>query len=81
MGIEKTILSNLIHNESYARQVLPFIEDSYFEDFTQKSVFQEIKKFFLKYNSSPSRKILSVEIGNEQKYKSALEDIQTSYPN
>ncbi len=75
MGIEKTILSNLIHNESYARQVLPFVEDSYFEDFTQKSVFQEIKKFFLKYNSSPSRKILSVEIGNEQKYKSALEDI------
>ena len=75
MGIEKTILSNLIHNESYARQVLPFVEDLYFEDFTQKSVFQEIKKFFLKYNSSPSRKILSVEIGNEQKYKSALEDI------
>ena len=31
-NIEKTILANLIHNEDYARKVLPFIKETYFQD-------------------------------------------------
>ena len=30
--IERTALSNLIHNEEYTRKVLPFIKEEYFAD-------------------------------------------------
>ena len=34
--IESTILKNLIHNEDYARKVIPFIQPDYFEDRNEK---------------------------------------------
>ena len=43
MRIEQTILSNLIYDESYARRVLPFLKDDYFQDQTEKILFSEIQ--------------------------------------
>ena len=40
-----TILKNLIHNETYTRQVIPFIEPDYFEERTDRIVFEEVAKF------------------------------------
>ena len=37
-----TILSNLLYDEVYARKVLPFIRDEYFEERTDRVVFQQI---------------------------------------
>ena len=48
--IEVLILRNLIFNEEYARKVIPFIKDEYFEDQNQKIIFQEILSFIEKYN-------------------------------
>ena len=36
--IEFLILRNLIYNEEYARKVIPFIKDDYFEDQKQKII-------------------------------------------
>ena len=44
--IEFLILRNLIYNEEYARKVIPFIKDEYFEDQKQKIIFQEISSFY-----------------------------------
>ena len=58
MNIEATILSNLLHNEEYARKVIVFLKDGYFHDATEKAVFGEIQKFYAKYNDVPSKEAL-----------------------
>ena len=60
--IELLILRNLIYNEEYARKVIPFIKDEYFEDPNQKIIFQEILSFIEKYNKLATKEILSIEV-------------------
>ena len=43
--VEFLILRNLIHNEEYVRKVIPFIKADYFQEYSQKVVFEEISKF------------------------------------
>jgi len=50
--IETTILRNLIFNEDYSRKVIPFIKPEYFEQRSEKIIFEEITQFIVKYNSS-----------------------------
>ena len=75
--IEQTALNNLIHNEPYARKVLPFIKGDYFSDRTERIVFEEIQKFVDKYNALPNQNSLEVELDsrkdlNEEDYKRVL---------
>jgi len=49
--LEDTILRNLLYNEEYARKTLPFFKDEYFTQFSDRVVFQEIKKYFKIINS------------------------------
>ena len=51
--LETTILNNLIHNEDYARRVIPFLHSDYFQDFTEKSIFQAVYEYVDKYKSVP----------------------------
>ena len=60
--IEFLILRNLIYNEEYARKVIPFIKDDYFEDQKQKIIFQEISSFIQQYNKLATKEILSIEV-------------------
>ena len=45
--IENKILSNLIHVEDYMRKVIPFIKDVYFDNVSEKAIFQEILDLIL----------------------------------
>jgi len=60
--IELLILRNLIYNEEYARKVIPFIKDEYFEDQNQKIIFQEISSFIEQYNKLATKEILFIEV-------------------
>ena len=62
--IESTILKNLIHNEEYARKVIPFIQPDYFEDRKEKVIFEEIISFIVKYGSSITVEALNIEVEN-----------------
>ena len=64
MRIEEQILSNLIHNEDYCRKVIPFINTSYFSDFKERMIVEEITAFFNKYNKPISSDILTIELSN-----------------
>jgi len=80
--IERTALSNLIHNEEYTRKVLPFIKEEYFADRTERLLFSEIYKFVNKYNSLPTKEALSIEINstksvNEDEYKKITDVLST----
>ena len=63
-SIEITILKNLIYNEDYSRKVIPFIQPEYFEDRSQKIVFEEIVKFIVKYNNLITLESLNIEVDN-----------------
>ena len=60
-SIEFLILRNLLHSEEYIRKVIPFIKADYFEDITQKIVFEEIFSFVEQYNKPATKEILCIE--------------------
>ena len=62
--IETTILRNLVCEEEYSRKVIPFIEPDYFENKTEKVIFQEISQFIVKYDSAITIEALNIEIEN-----------------
>ena len=66
MTIEKTIFSNLIYNEDYARRVLPFIKGEYFLDKTDRIIFEEIYNFMDKYQAMATKETLSIELDNRK---------------
>ena len=62
--IETTILRNLIYNEEFSRKVIPFIEPDYFEQRSEKIIFEEITKFIVKYGSAITIEALNIETDN-----------------
>ena len=60
--VEFLILRNLLHHEEYTRKVLPFLKSEYFEDPSQKIIFEEISKFISQYNKLATKEILCIEI-------------------
>jgi len=62
--IETTIIRNLIHNEDFSRKVIPFIEPSYFENRSEKIIFEEISSFIVKYGSAVTIEALNIEVEN-----------------
>ena len=64
--VEYLILKNLLHNEEYSRKVIPFIKTEYFEDSSQKIVFEEIFGFIQKYNKQVTKEVLCIEVESRQ---------------
>jgi replicative DNA helicase len=62
--IETTILRNLVFNEDYSRKVIPFIQPDYFEQKTEKIIFEEIVQFIVKYGSAITIEALNIEVEN-----------------
>ena len=62
--IETTILRNLIFDEEYSRKVIPFIQPDYFENKTEKIIFEESTQFIVKYDSAITVEALNIEIEN-----------------
>lgn len=62
--IEKTILRNLIKNETYCRKVLPFLKKEYFTSTDDNVLFQEIVRYVNKYNVLPNENEVKEEVLN-----------------
>ena len=54
----------MIHNEDFARKVVPFIKPEYFVDKTEKSIAAKAIDFFNQYNQRITRDILRIELDN-----------------
>ena len=72
--IENTILSGLVFNEDFARKVTPFLKPDYFDQQSEKTVFNEIVSYIDKYNGLPTKEALRIAISekenlNEEQYK------------
>ena len=64
--LERTVLSNLIHNEDYARKVIPFLKLEYFDIRADEIICQEVIDFIAKYNKLITQEVLSLEIQNRE---------------
>ena len=62
--IETTILRNLVFNEEYARKTIPFIHSDFFEERSEKIIFDEIVSFITKYDSCATLEALNIEVEN-----------------
>ena len=79
--IEFLILRNLLYNEEFVRKVLPFIRPEYFQDQSQKIIFQEISSFVEEFNNIPSKEVLNIEVEkrtdvNEDQYREVCQTIE-----
>ena len=60
-NVELLVLRSLLHNEDYARKVVPFIKGDYFEQPSQKIVYEEISDFITEYDKLPTKEALYIE--------------------
>ena len=60
--IELTTLSQLLHNEEFNRKVIPFLKSEYFNEKSEKVLFEEINDFVDKYKIPPTKTSLEIEI-------------------
>lgn len=65
MSVERLILSNLIYNDEYVRKVIPYLKNEYFQDTTEKVLFEITKQYIEKYNNSPTIEALYIELSNK----------------
>jgi replicative DNA helicase len=77
MNLEQKILKHLIYDEEYARKTLPFIRGEYFQDSSEKIVFEHIREYVTKYNTLASKEALVIEIDkqvnlSEEQHKKSL---------
>ena len=71
--IEKTILRNLVHNENYMRQVVPFLKAEYFSG-ADALVFKRIEEFIAKYNNVPTQEALDIALQNSNLNETVFKD-------
>ncbi len=75
--IENTILRNLLCNEEYYRKVVPHLDSEYFQDAVDVVLFEEIQDFSSKYDKTPTKEVLKINLGNrtdltDETYKNSL---------
>ena len=79
--LETTILSNLIYNEDYARKVIPFVKEEYFQDGIEKVIFKSIWQYADEYKSAATVSALAIELQkatlNDEHYKTSLEYLES----
>lgn len=63
---ELLILRNLVNNEEYTRKVLPHLKSEYFQQYSEKVVFEEIIDFIGEYNKLPNKDVLEIELNNRE---------------
>jgi replicative DNA helicase len=60
--LELSILRNLLCNEEYFRKVVPFIKGEYFQEQTERVIFEEIQQFSNEYDNYPTKEILLINL-------------------
>ena len=63
--IEQTILSHIISNEPFARKVLPFLKEEYFQDQHVRITYKLVDDYVNKYNNLPTKEVLLLELNNK----------------
>ena len=79
--LETTILRNLLSSEEFYRKVVPFLKPDYFEDMSDRVVYEEIQDFSGKYDKLPTSEIIILQLQQrndltEETYQEAVKQIK-----
>lgn len=74
MRIENKILKHLLLDEDFTRKTLPFLKSEYFHDASDKTLFNQINDYVLKYNTLPTYESLVIEINSKNLTESLHKD-------
>lgn len=64
--METTILSNLTRDDKYARKVVPFVKAEYFQNVSERILFNKIHDYMDLYSNVPNVNTLLIELSNDQ---------------
>ena len=75
--IEESILKNLFVSDTFTRKVIPYLEEDYFSDRSERLVYKQISEYFMKYNECPTHEALSIQLNdlsgyNDEEVKNAM---------
>ena len=78
--IEEIILKNLFVSDTFTRKVIPYLEEEYFTDRSERLVYKQIGEYFMKYNECPTHEALSIQLNdltgvNDEEVKNAMTTI------
>ena len=65
--LEDTILKSLLYNDDFVRRALPYLKPDYFTEHLDKTVFEYVSDFIQKYNVSPTKEALVIELNESTK--------------
>ena len=65
-AIESTIIKNLVSDDTYVRKVIPYIKPEYFNEYSDKILFDIINNFVVTYGQTPTKEVLSIEVDNRK---------------
>jgi replicative DNA helicase len=79
--IELTILRYLLCSEEYYRKVVPFVKPEYFQELSDKAIFEEIQNFSVKYDKVPTKEVLIINLQQrndltEETYQKSVQQIK-----
>ena len=79
--LESTILRNLISDETFYRKVVPFLKAEYFEDLSERVIFEEVQDFSGKYDKMPTSEIVILQLQQrndltEDTYQASVKQIK-----
>lgn len=79
--LRKGIIYNLLKSDEYCQKVIPFLSKEYFMDKHEQILFDEIYKYYGKYNSSPKPAAIKIEVESrndltEQVYNETMKFLQ-----
>lgn len=77
MDFEKVLLYEFFNNEPYARRVLPFIKEDYFDKKHHGIVFTMIRDFIDQYNSMPSKSALLLSVGEVNAPQKVIDEVKS----
>jgi archaellum biogenesis ATPase FlaH len=60
--IEQTLLSGVLYDEDFSRQVIPFLKEEYFRDDGQRITLKLIIQYINKYTSIPTKEALAIDL-------------------
>lgn len=83
--LRKAILHNLMQSEEYCQKTIPFIQPDYFSEKSERIVFDEIRKYYGKYNSPPKSTAVRIEVEarndlTEVLYKEVVDFLSVQIP-
>lgn len=76
--IENTILRNVLFNQNFSRQVIPFLKSEYFKERTDSIIIDGILDYAAKFNNIPTTEAIIIELSDsnditEQEYTECCE--------